>query len=79
MRECGYTPQEKLVFHRFLARRRYPKFHIYASVSANKKTAVLNLHLDQKRPSYKGSHAHSAEYDGPVVENEAVRIQSFYS
>ena len=81
MRECGYAPDEfeqarELVFHRFLAGRSYPKFHAYCTVSQDTKSATLNLHLDQKQPSYKGSHAHNAEHSGPVVEAEVQRIQS---
>jgi len=36
---------------------------------------IFSLHLDQKQPSYQGSHAHSGEYFGPVVETEADRIK----
>ena len=49
---------------------------------------IFNLHLDQKKPSYPARnasrysdaggerwHAHSGEYDGEVVENEAERIK----
>lgn len=82
MRKCAYAPHkggQQLAFHRFLRRARYPKFHIYATVSQDRQSVHINLHLDQKRPSYKGNHAHAAEYDGPVVEAEAARIQSFFS
>lgn len=87
MRECGYSPQNEprtrsfgtvrgeLAFHRFLTGRFYPKFHAYCALAADKKTAAINLHLDQKKPSYKGAHAHNAEHSGPVVEAEAERIQ----
>jgi len=77
MRSFGYAPEE-FAFHRFLAGRSYPKFHLYCEVSDDKKSAVLNLHLDQKRPSYKGSHAHNAEHEGSVLEAEAARIQSLH-
>ncbi|MEK7542597.1 MAG: hypothetical protein AAB524_02760 [Patescibacteria group bacterium] len=75
MRECGYAPDGDLAFHRFLAGRAYPKFHIYCALQEDKKSATLNLHLDQKQPSYKGSHAHNAEYDGKLIEAEAERIK----
>ena len=49
------------------------------------KNYSFNLHLDQKKPSYFGhrslgegrlkGHAHSGDYDGPVVEGEAERIK----
>lgn len=51
----------------------YPRFHIY--VKQRGEYLDFNLHLDQKQPSYSGSHAHSGEYDGPVVETEADRIK----
>ena len=84
MRSCGYAPAfakasagkpDEFAFHRFLAGRFYPKFHLYCKVSDAKKSAVLNLHLDQKQPSYKGTHAHSGEYEGKLIEQEAERIQ----
>lgn len=79
MRECGYTPErfddqtDEFRFHRSITGRPYPKFHIYCTVFNG--TASLNLHLDQKQPSYKGTHAHSGEYDGELIENENARIQ----
>jgi hypothetical protein len=51
----------------------YPRFHIYAKHAGDR--LIINLHLDQKKPSYKGTHAHSGEYEGPVVEEEADRIK----
>ncbi len=51
----------------------YPRFHIYLKQAGDK--LIFNLHLDQKQPSYKGAHAHSGEYEGPVVETEAERIR----
>lgn len=39
-------------------------------------TYVFNLHLDQKKPSYGGSHAHSGEYDGEIINEEVERIKS---
>ena len=35
----------------------------------------FNLHLDQKKPSYSGSSAHSGEYDGEIIEKEVERIK----
>jgi len=79
MRECGYATERfdektgEFKFYRSLTGAPYPKFHIYCVVAD--KTATLNLHLDQKQVTYKGSHAHGGEYDGALVEQEAVRIQ----
>ena len=78
MRNLGYMPEGldertgELRFSKSLSGGRYPKFHIYASTTD--KEAILNLHLDQKQVSYEGSSAHSGEYDGAVVEQEAKRI-----
>jgi len=46
----------------------YPRFHTYINGQ------VINLHLDQKQASYEGFSAHSGEYEGEAVENEAARI-----
>ncbi|MEK7562156.1 MAG: hypothetical protein AAB509_00545 [Patescibacteria group bacterium] len=51
----------------------YPRFHIY--VKQRGEYFDFSLHLDQKQPSYSGSHAHSGEYEGPVVETESDRIK----
>jgi len=51
----------------------YPRFHIY--LKQNGTDFNFSLHLDQKKPSYEGSHAHSGEYFGPVVETEADKIK----
>ena len=51
----------------------YPRFHIYLTVE--NKNLIFNLHLDQKRPIYEGTTAHSGEYDGELVEKEAERIK----
>ena len=59
---------------RKLAGNNYPRFHIYLKVAGDR--YIFNLHLDQKQPSYEGSHAHGGEYAGPVVETEADRIKS---
>ena len=52
----------------------YPRLHMY--VEEQNDRVVLNLHLDQKQTSYKGSHAHNAEYEGPIVEGEIKRLES---
>jgi hypothetical protein len=74
MRRCGYVP-----FHdsyvRVLGSGGYPRFHIYIDDMEEKYT--LNLHLDQKRPSYGQETAHSGDYEGGPVEAEADRIEDF--
>ena len=81
MRKISYhflgriAENEEMNFVRPLTRNRYPRFHIYLKKDQNKKTLIFNLHLDQKKPSYKGSHAHSGEYEGLAVEQETERIK----
>jgi len=58
---------------RKLTGQNYPRFHIYLRHKGDR--LIFSLHLDQKKPSYAGSHAHSGEYDGPLVEDEADRIR----
>ncbi len=82
-REIGYiileakSPNEYNMVRK-LTGDNYPRFHIYvkpfgrAQGTAN--NYLFNLHLDQKQPSYAGTHAHAGEYEGPVVQDEADRI-----
>lgn len=51
----------------------YPRLHMYTETHGDK--VIFNLHLDQKQPSYGGSHMHNAEYEGEVVENEIKRLK----
>ena len=80
LRRVGYvyiqdrkTGQESLV--RRLGRGFYPRFHLYLEERGEQ--VILNLHLDQKKPSYAGASAHNAEYDGEIVEQEIRRIKSY--
>lgn len=52
----------------------YPRFHIYIK-QKNNGDLLLDLHLDQKKASYKGTKAHSGESDSSVVLEEGARIQ----
>ncbi len=78
LRRAGYVfiqnRSGKESFVRRLGRNFYPRFHIY--IEKNKDYIVFSLHLDQKRPIYSGAHAHSAEYDGKVVEAEIERLRN---
>lgn len=51
----------------------YPRFHIFVTEEGD--NLVFNLHLDQKKPSYKGSRAHSGEHKGTVIKKEVERIK----
>lgn len=53
----------------------YPRFHLYLNEKGT--DLVFSLHLDQKKPSYSGSHKHSGEYDGATVEKEMKRINGW--
>lgn len=81
MRRCGYIPEGidqksgEIAFWRSITGGRFPRFHIYAK-EQHPDTYLVNLHLDQKAPSYSGTAAHSGEYEGPLVEQEAQRVSS---
>mgnify|MGYP001593246971 FL=1 len=77
-RKIGYfliktSRENEFNFVRSMHGNNYPRFHLYITEDGEK--CVLNLHLDQKKPSYEGSSAHSGEYDGETVEKEAERIK----
>ncbi|MCD5384753.1 MAG: hypothetical protein LRZ94_00360 [Candidatus Pacebacteria bacterium] len=82
MRSLGYISRERsgeeFSFIRPFGRSGYPRFHIFIRFDRGKK-AIFNLHLDQKKPIYSGSRAHSAEYDGFLVEEEMDRIKKHIS
>ena len=79
LRRAGYLymhQDEKTgqsVFARPLERSGYPRFHLYTNQKDG--NLIFNLHLDQKRPIYKGATAHAGEYDSPLVEQESERIK----
>jgi len=81
IRKIGYVfwgkDEEKGEFNfiRPLEKGGYPRFHIYLKINPKRKNIAFNLHLDQKRTIYKGSSAHSGEYDGEVVEKGIKRIK----
>ncbi|KPJ73088.1 hypothetical protein AMJ48_02490 [Parcubacteria bacterium DG_74_1] len=51
----------------------YPRFHLF--VKTKDDSLILNLHLDQKKPTYEGVPAHAGEYDSETVQKEAGRIK----
>lgn len=78
LKQAGYSyivnrhnGQESFV--RTFGRSPYPRFHVYVDEEASK--LAIKVHLDQKRPSYEGSSAHSGEYDSEVVEQEIERLK----
>ncbi len=73
IRRAGYGQitdgrSQQVSYVRRLGSDHYPRFHVYIHGQC------LNLHLDQKKPSYQGSSAHSGEYEGETVRQEAVRL-----
>ena len=76
MRRIGYgeyrSREGEVSYMKRLRGDLYPRFHAY--VEDKNHGLQINLHLDQKQPSYGGSHAHAGEYDGPTVEREMERI-----
>ncbi len=81
MRSLGYSPdfkkniQKEHSFCRPLLGDKYPRFHIYY----NEEKKEINLHLDHKAPRYKNAHDHGAEYEGRKIEEEAQRIEKFFT
>jgi len=86
MRAHGYAFDKKRgdesSFVRRVAGRAFPRFHAYvreiASPSArnDEKDLLINLHLDQKRPSYDAGPAHGGEYEGELVKDESKRLKA---
>ncbi len=79
LRQAGYNymigqGNHEDSFVRALGRAGYPRFHVY--LKEKNEIVEFNLHLDQKKPSYAGSHAHSGEYEGEVVEEEVRRLKN---
>lgn len=89
MRQIGYQPayfqnDGEFSMVRKLTGNDYPRFHLYVKGAPlrqgsegqmNGKSYIFSIHLDQKKPSYSGSHKHSGEYEGEVVEGEMERIK----
>lgn len=77
LRSCGYAFQknegDEMGFVRRLTGMDYPRFHIYSHLENG--CLIINLHLDQKKPSYEGTSAHGGEYDGDLVKEEIERIK----
>ena len=78
MRRAGYSvfnnPNSGISsYTKRLTRDYYPRFHVYIEIDKDKRQ-FINLHLDQKKPSYPGAHAHSGEYEGGQVEPEGQRL-----
>lgn len=79
MRKIGYIfvgkneVKNELSFVRPLEMNGYPRFHVYLKTEGE--NLDFNLHLDQKKPVYNGSPAHSGEYEGGLLDDETQRIK----
>ena len=71
-RLLGYHPHKNQSFSRRLNSGQFPRFHIYLSQVV--KGWEFSLHLDQKGACYQDQVAHSGDYDGPILEEEKIRI-----
>lgn len=84
LRRCGYHFERaveqtgEISAARDLGSGGFPRLHCYAQLIGGK-DLLINLHLDQKRPVYRGTSAHGGEYAGEIVEEEAARIKSILS
>jgi hypothetical protein len=75
LRDCGYRlhPKYEDSYIRPVSRNDfYPRWHLY--IKEKDGIYIFDLHLDQKRVSYKGQTAHSGDYDEEIVKEEAKRI-----
>jgi len=77
IRKLKYVPRgaegEEFNCVKYLGDSEYPRFHLFIKQDRDN-NLFFNLHLDQKKPSYEGSPAHSGEYEGKLVEEEKERI-----
>jgi len=78
LQEAGYHEfvdpnTHKVSYVLRLGREFYPRFHVYITKDING-DLEYDLHIDQKKASYEGSRAHSGEYDGAIVQEEAERL-----
>lgn len=77
MRKAGYhfkgedKEKSELIFVR--PPKGYPRFHLFIKTQNN--NLIFSLHLDQKKPVYKGVPAHAGEHDSENVKEEAERIK----
>lgn len=80
MRRAGYglfsrhSRAKEATFIKRVGSADYPRFHAYVKKESGQ--IIINLHLDQKRPSYSGSHAHNAEYEGLLLIQEVAYVSN---
>lgn len=81
IRQAGYSFRgrvgSEMAFMKRVGLSEYPHFHIY--LKEERENYILNLHLDQKEPSYKGAPKHGAEHSSELVVKEMERIKNTIS
>ena len=87
IRKIGYYPKSsnitpdgvrEISCWRRLTSSDYPHFHLFVK-EINQNKIILSLHLDQKKPSYSMSPAHSGEYNTSLIKKEMERITDIIS
>ena len=80
LRKAGYshfvdpnTKEESYILR--LSADYYPRMHLYVEDEGTNWS--FNLHIDQKKASYKGTSKHAGEYEGPTVEREMERLSKW--
>lgn len=90
LRRAGYGFQKEtsgeVAFVRRVGGGLFPRYHAYVTEADSRqptatsgKEITINLHVDQKAPTYGRNAVHSGEYDGPLVEQEAARLRALAS
>ena len=86
LRGLGYrylfgNEKAEMSFVKPLGENFYPRWHLYVKQydrSNNETRYDFSLHLDQKKPAYKGVTRHSGDYDSDIVNKEAERIKRYF-
>lgn len=73
LRDKIQSEQGDVSYIRRMTNGEFPRFHVYIEAKPN--GFQINLHLDQKAPTYGENTAHSGEYDGQIVEMEGKRVK----
>ena len=79
LRRLGYGEDRKwngqISYMKRISNTKFPHYHIY--IEDKNGGLQINLHVDQKEATHEGSHAHSGEYDGKLVEDEMAYITNY--
>jgi hypothetical protein len=73
LRDKLQSAQGETSYIRRMTNGEFPRFHAYIGVKPD--GFQVNLHLDQKAPTYGENTAHNGEYDGETVELEGKRLK----